>query len=128
MHYALTWESNNHNSDNNRIYENVHNSLLLDFIQCQFKPVYTLTNCFLKENFNIVFSFMKRITEWSLPFRYFDNNFICIYYLQCMLYVPPTWIHWCDNSVLCHRVYLFWSPLATKIIIKNFYGVLLIMK
>jgi hypothetical protein len=60
-------------------------------------PVHTLLPYFPKIHSNIIFPTTPWSYERSLPFRYSGQNFVCISYLSCVLYAPPTW--W----------YLIWS-------------------
>jgi hypothetical protein len=51
------------------------------FIQSQTNPVYILPTYLFKIQSNIILPFTPRSSEWSLPFRFTDQNFAYIYNL-----------------------------------------------
>jgi len=44
--------------------------------------------CFPKIHTNVVFPSTSGSSEWSLPFRFSDQNFVCIYQLSQACYIP----------------------------------------
>jgi hypothetical protein len=56
---------------------------------------------FLNFLFNIILTSTPRSSEWSLPFRYSDQNCIRVCYLShaCYIFCPshPLWLEYCNN-------------------------------
>jgi hypothetical protein len=77
-------------------------SRLIQFSSCH--------SYFPKIHSNIIFRPTPKSSQWFLPFRLSDPNFICIFYLShacCMPHLshPP----WCDDPNNIYEVYKLWS-------------------
>jgi len=63
----------------------------------QMNPVYTFTPYLPHINPNIISPSTPRSSEWFLPFRFSDQNFICISHLSNSCYMPcpshPPWLY-----------------------------------
>jgi len=55
-------------------------------LPCLQEPA-TPSHCFLKTHSNIILPFIPRTSEWSLPFRFSDQNVVCISHLSHACYM-----------------------------------------
>jgi hypothetical protein len=53
-------------------------------------PVLTFPPYFPNIHFNIILLSMPKTSEWFLPFRYSNQNFVCTFHLSHACYVPCT--------------------------------------
>jgi len=76
----------------------LHNSPPLDPILSQMNPVHTSPSCCPKNHSNIIHSSTTTSSEWSLPFRFSDQNLLCLYHLYHLCYMPrPSYPPWVDH-------------------------------
>jgi len=52
-------------------------------------PVHTFLTYFSRIHSNIIFPSTPRYFEWSRPFIFFDQNFVCFSFLACVLRDSP---------------------------------------
>jgi len=60
----------------------VHMRLPMDPILSQINSVHNLASSFLKFHLNIIFTATPTSPKWSLPFRFSNQNYICISHLS----------------------------------------------
>jgi hypothetical protein len=92
------WETNNHSSTqeiprllwNPKDHCRVHKGPPLDPIPGQMHPVHTFPLHFPKINSNSILSSTPRSSEWSLPFRFSNQNIVRISHVPRVLRVPPS--------------------------------------
>jgi len=101
--YHLLWNPN--------IHDRVHKSPPMVPILSEMHPVHTLPDSFPKIHSNIIFLTTHTSSEWSLPFKYSDQSFVCIY-LSRECYIPrpsrPPWF--------CHPNNIWWSVRVIKLL------------
>jgi hypothetical protein len=71
----------------------VHNSLPLVRTLSQVNPVYIFLPYFPRTHSNITSPSTPRSFELSLPFRFSDQNFLCIFHRSHACYMPRTSLH-----------------------------------
>jgi hypothetical protein len=80
-----SWEANSHSAShllwNPKIHYRVYRSQPLVPILSQMHPAHIFPPYFPKIHSNIIFPSTRRSSEWSLPFRFSDKNFLRISYL-----------------------------------------------
>jgi len=75
----------------------VHETPLLDSTLSQIKPVHIFIPYFSKTHFNIIFP-MPTSSEWSRPFRFANQNIVCISHLSHVCSMPrPSHPSWLDH-------------------------------
>jgi len=88
----------------------VHNSLP---VLSQMQAVHSFPPYFPKIHSNIIFPSTSRSSSWSLPFRFCDQNLICISYISHVCYMPslfhPPWLDYSNN--------IWWSVQVVKLLI-----------
>jgi hypothetical protein len=72
-------------------------------ILSQRHPVHNNSPSFLKIHSNIIFPSTSMTSEWSLPFRFSDQNFVCVSH-------PPM-----RATYIFHRIYLDFIILITLV-------------
>jgi hypothetical protein len=58
-------------------------------ILSQMHTVHTFPNYYPKIHSNIIVRFMRMSSEWCLSFRLFDQKFVSISQLSCVLHAQP---------------------------------------
>jgi hypothetical protein len=86
-------------------------------ILSQINPTHTFKSYFPKILFNITLPSTLRSSEWSLPFRLFNQNFVCISHLPHTCYIPcpphpplfdqPNDIWWREQSMSLFKMQLY---------------------
>jgi hypothetical protein len=74
---------------NPNIHYRVHNSPPRVLVLSQVNPVHNVLPYSPKIRCNITFPSIPRSSEWSLPFRFSNQNFSCISHLSCVLHALP---------------------------------------
>jgi hypothetical protein len=93
MKQSPSWEVNSYSASqeaphllwNLKVHYCVHKTLPLDPILNKMNPVHIFPSYFPKIQCNIIFPSMPRSSEWSPPFTFFNQNFICISSHPCVL-------------------------------------------
>jgi hypothetical protein len=105
MEQAPSWEANIHSPNPEilrllwkpKVHYLVHKSHPLVRILSQMHPVHIFSTYFANIHSDIIFPFTRMSSRWSLPFRFFDQNFLCIYHLTHPRYMPlpslPPWFN-----------------------------------
>jgi len=115
MEKSPSWEANSHSVSQGilhpsqilKVHYRVHNSPPLVPIPIQMHPVHTFLPYFPKIHFNIIFPSTPRYSEWSLPFRFSDQNVVCISRLSHACYMSrPSHAPWL-NHYSCSLINLF---------------------
>jgi hypothetical protein len=83
---STSWESNSHSASqeiprllwNPKVHYHVHKSTALVPILSKMNPVHDFPPYFPKIHPNIILPSTPMTSEWSLPFRFSDQNFLCI--------------------------------------------------
>jgi len=82
----------------------------------QLNPVQNLMSCFSKIHSNIILPSTPTSFRWFLPFRYSDQNAVCISHLSHACYMPhaprPPWFDYRNNilwSVQVTNLLIMWS-------------------
>jgi len=75
---------------NPKVYYHIHKGPAAIPILSQMYPVHTLPPYSPKIHSNIIFSYTPRSSKWSLPFRFFNQNIVCISHLSHPCYMPPS--------------------------------------
>jgi len=86
---TTSWEANGRSATqkiprlllNPKVHYHVHNSPPMDPILSNMNPVHNFQLYFPKVPSNITFPSMCRCSKWSLPFRFSQQNFVCISHL-----------------------------------------------
>jgi len=86
MDQSRTWKANSHSASkemprllkNLKVHYRVHNSPLAVHKLSQMSPVHPFPHYFPKINSSIIIPSTSMSSEWSLPFRFSDQNFVCI--------------------------------------------------
>jgi hypothetical protein len=87
--HSPSWENNSH-SDSQGIIPLLCNSKVHYDVQNDPSPVSNLRHNESSPQLPILFlSSMPRSFKWSLPFRFSDQNFACIFHLSYACYVSP---------------------------------------
>jgi hypothetical protein len=82
------WKADSHSASqeiprllrNSKVHYRVHNNPPLVLVQNHMRPLYNFSHYFPKIHSNIIFPSTPRSSEWSLPFRFCDENVECISY------------------------------------------------
>jgi hypothetical protein len=102
MQLSHSWEANSYSANqiiprflwNPKVHNRVHNSSLLVPILTHTNPAHTFPSYFPNIHSNITLPSTPRSSEWSRPFRFSNQNFVCISHLShscCMSHssYPP---------------------------------------
>jgi hypothetical protein len=89
MEYGPSWEANSYAASqeitclqwNPKVHYLVHNSQSLFPILSKMQPVHTFPSCVPKIHININFQCTPKSSKWSLPFRFSNQNSVCISYV-----------------------------------------------
>jgi hypothetical protein len=87
MEQSTSSEANGHSASqqiplllrNPKVRYRVYKNLPLVPSLIQMNPAHTFTPHFTKIHFNIIFPSTPKSSAWSLPFRFSDQNFVCIF-------------------------------------------------
>jgi hypothetical protein len=113
------WESNNYSTCEyiSLFYETrrfcVHKVQPLVPILSRIHTDQNFSLCFSKIHFIIILSSTLRSSNWSLPFKFSNENFVCISHLSCVCYMP----HLSNSPWLYHSNYIWWSVQVMKLLI-----------
>jgi len=117
VEWSLSWEAKSYLASqeisrlirNSRFHFRVHNDPPLVPYLSQMHPVHNFPPCFPEIRSNIILPSLPKSSEWSLPFRYFNQNIVLIYlsHAFCIpcLTIPP----WFYDLIMISAVYKFCS-------------------
>jgi hypothetical protein len=90
-----SWEANSHSASkipcllqNPKVHYRVHKNRSLLPVLSQTNPIHKHPNSFAKIYSNNIFPSTPRSSEWSFPFRFSNQHFICISHLSYACYIP----------------------------------------
>jgi hypothetical protein len=125
MEQSPSWEADSHSAGpeipcllwNPRVHYRVHKNPPLVPILSQMNSVHTFPPCYPKIHSNILRS-MPLSSEWSLSFRFYEQNILCIFHLFHACYIPRQ----AHPLIICYEAYKLRSsslfsllqPLATS--------------
>jgi len=112
MEQSLSWETNSHSAGqeiaclllNPKVHYRIHKTPSLVPILNQMNPVHIFPPNFPKIRYNIILSCTPRSCEWSLRFRFSDQNVVWIYLFHACYMSHLSHPHWLD-----HPNNIWWS-------------------
>jgi hypothetical protein len=119
MEQSPSWESNSHSASqetprllwNPKVHDHVHKSPPVVRNLSQMNSVHKFPSEFPKIHSNIISLFMPKSSEWSLPFKYSDQNFVCTSHLHHACYMRrPSHLPLRDHPIIIPgEAYKLWS-------------------
>jgi len=93
---SMEWEANSHSASqvishplwSLKVHYRVHNSLALVRMLIQMHLVHIFPHYFPNIRYDITLPSAPMSSEWSLPFRFSDQNLVNIFTPHCVLYAP----------------------------------------
>jgi hypothetical protein len=121
MEQSPSWEANNHSasqqilrlSRNQKINYHVYKGPSPVPLLNQVHPLHTFPHYFPKIRFIIILSTTPRSSEWSLPFRFSDQNIVWISYFTHGGYMPLPFLRPWNY----HPNNIWWSVQVVKLLI-----------
>jgi len=119
MEQSVSSEANSHSVSQKiptfygtqKILYHVHNSQPLITVLSHMHPLHSFPSYFPKIHSNIISLPMPRSSEWFLPFRFSDQNFVCISHLSHVCYyVKSTKLPICKLDKREKNEHLIQSP------------------
>jgi hypothetical protein len=119
--HSPSWEANSHSGSQEiprlplkkKVHYRIHKSSPLVPILRQMNPVHNTPPYFRKIHSDVILPSMHRSSEWSLCFRFPNQDIVCISHLAHPFYTPrPLHFPWFD-----HRNNIFRSVQVTKLLI-----------
>jgi hypothetical protein len=111
MEQSPSWEANSHPASQEvlclvsslKVHYCAHKNPPLFPILSQINPVHTFIPCFPKLQYDTTSSSVPKLSVWSLPFRFSNQNFVCISHLPhaCCMPCPsnPPWLYRPNDSL-----------------------------